>query len=163
MKFVAFFTLFAFGCATVQTPAPLPLIPETQAQRPETQPLPPDPATVAIDPKFGTADFIEPLAPGGCAGPKQGGILMSEAHAARLGLYQSGYKLLLADDVGARQVWAAERTLYETNYQIDQAALKKAEPTWIQKHAFELGIVSGLVLGIAISLGVLYGEKQIVQ
>jgi hypothetical protein len=174
MKFVTLITLFTFGCAAVQTPAPPPLIADTPVQRPETQPLPADPGTIAIDPHFGTADFAQPLSAGSCINskgtdvgtgpcPAQSGILMSEARAARMGLYQSGYKLLLADDVGARQVWTADRTLYETNYQLDQAALKKAEPTWMEKHAFELGIVTGVVVGIGMTLGVLYGVQKITQ
>ena len=152
------------GCATIR-PVPL-TVPE--AKWVETQPLPTDPATEKIAAKDG--EWVVPMDEEQCiqkdgkiasdAGkpcPGRGGLLVSEEKITRLKLYEIGYKQLRANYAVDRVVWSAQRDLYEARLKDAGEALQRSHPDWFQLHAGELGTLLGLVVGVAATVGVVYG------
>lgn len=166
MRFaVILLLLLIAGCATT-APVVEPTVPAWKMV--EAEPLPPDPATEKVP--FQDGDWAVPMdeeecitkdgklvadAPRPC--PGKGGILLSEEKTARLKLFQLGYQQLRVNYVADRQVWAAQRVLYETRLKDAAEALHRAQPNWFQAHAFELGLFSGIVVGVGTVIGVLYG------
>lgn len=142
------------GCTSV-TPLP-PTIPAEH--RIENDPVPPDPETEALDPKISAADWVEPLDSGSChdaAGrllvkpcPVRSGIAMSEAKAARFGLFKIRYRELRETLIADLKVFGAQRELYETRLQLADKTIQDLQPGWIDQHKAELGVIGGFVLGI---------------
>lgn len=152
------------GCATLQTVPPT--VPEWKHA--EDEPLPPDPGAADVNSPDG--EWVLPMdeqecitkdgkltadAPKPC--PGKGGILMSEAKALRFKLYQLGYQQLRVNYVADRRVWTAQRLLYEARLKDAGEALQKAQLTWFERHAFQLGILGGALIGAAMSIGIVYG------
>jgi hypothetical protein len=153
--------LLVAGLISCAIPKPLaPTIPE--AHRSETEALPPDPETEALE-GVPSGDWIEPLESGSCfdaAGkssslvrpcPEKSGIAMSEARAARFALFKIRYKELRTNYVSDRKVWAAQRELYETRLVLADRAIQDLQPSWLDKHKGELGLLGGTVLGVVIT------------
>lgn len=152
------------GCATL---APVPLtVPETKWV--EAQPLPVDPATEKIEAKDG--DWVVPLDEEECIGkdgkvpasapkpcPGRGGLLVSEEKITRLKLFQLGYVQLRANYAADRSVWSSQRALYEARLKDAGEAIQKLQPDWFQLHATEIGMLFGMVVGVATAVGVVYG------
>lgn len=149
-----FLVITAIGCTSV-TPLP-PTIPAEH--RIENDPVPPDPETEALDPKISSADWVEPLEAGSChdvAGrllvkpcPVRSGIAMSEAKAARFGLFKIRYRELREVLIADRKVFGVQRELYETRLQLADKTIQDLQPGWIDQHKAELGLIGGFVLGI---------------
>lgn len=162
----AIFTLVALlsGCATI---APIPLtIPESKWV--EAQPLPTDPAAEKIEAKDG--DWVVPLDEEECIGkdgkipasapkpcPGRGGLLVSEEKITRLKLYQLGYVHLRISYDADRGTWSAQRALYEARLKDAGEAIQKLQPDWFQLHSTEIGMILGIVVGVATAVGVVYG------
>jgi hypothetical protein len=151
------------GCATLQ-PVPL-TVPESKHV--EDEPLPTDPATEKVASPDG--DWVVPLneedcitkdgklvsdAPKPC--PGKGGLLFSEEKAARLKLYQIGYIQLRGNYIADRRVWLVHRELYESRLKDAGEALQRAQPSWFEKHSFQLGVLGGAVIGAGMAVGIIY-------
>lgn len=159
--------LLVLACASACAGAkPLePTIPE--GKRVETEPLPPDPETEKLDSNVPPEDWVEPLEPGTCidasgkpvAGapkpcPVRAGIGMSEAKAARFGLFKIRYKELRTNYVSDRNVWAAQRELYETRLKLADKAIRDLQPGWWDQHKGEFGVIGGFILGTAMTISI---------
>lgn len=163
--------IVASGCATTSPVPPPTLI--TASQVVETKPLPPDPSLEPLPAGTPPGDSVEPLEAGSCldkAGkavsgasspcPVKPGIVSSEARAARDALYRIRYPELRKMYESDRQVWAAQRDLYEERVRTAQDELKKAQPNWWQQHGPALGMVAGFVIGAAMTVAIVYAEHQ---
>lgn len=152
------------GCATLQ-PVPL-TIPETKWV--ENEPLPADPATAKIPAKDG--DWVVPMDEEECVGkdgkipadaprpcPGKGGLLVSEEKISQFKLYEIDSKALRLNYSVDRRVWAAQRALYEARLKDAGEALQKAQPDWFERHGFQLGVLAGALVGVALAVGVVYG------
>jgi len=152
------------GCATLQ-PVPLTV---PQSKWVESEPLPADPATEKISAKDG--DWVVPMDEEECiqkdgkiasdAGkpcPGRGGLLVSEEKITRFKLYEMDSKALRLNYSADRRVWAAQRELYEARLKDAGEALQKAQPDWFERHGFQLGVMAGAVIGVAMAIGVVYG------
>jgi hypothetical protein len=135
--------------------------------RVEEEPLPADPETEKLEGNVPPEDWVEPLEPGACldssgkpvAGapkpcPVRAGIAMSEAKAARFGLYKIRYKELRTDFVSDRNVWKAQRELYEKRLQLADQAIQDLQPGWWDRHKAEFGVIGGFVLGAAMTIAI---------
>lgn len=159
-----FLAVLLSGCATV------PVVPLTipESKWVETEALPADPSTEKIEARDG--DWVVPMdeeeciakdgkpiatAPKPC--PGRGGLLVSEEKITRLKLYEIRYKQLRANYAADRNVFSAQRSLYEARLKDAAIALEKAQPNWFQAHAWELGILFGVVVGAGVTIGVVYG------
>jgi hypothetical protein len=162
--------LLASGCATLQ-PVPVTV---AKSHYVEEEPLPADPALEKVPSPDG--DWVLPIdeeeciakdgkvpvdAPKPC--PGKGGLLFSEEKATRLKLYQLGYVQLRGNYIADRKVFAAQRELYEARLKDAGEALQRAQPTWLEKNAFQLGILSGAVIGAAMAVGVIYAVAPAFQ
>ena len=156
--------VFGASCVTI-SPVPL-TVPE--AKWVEAQPLPEDPGSTKIAAKDG--DWVVPISEGDCSDdkgkltadapkpcPNRGGLLVSEEKITRLKLYEIGYKQLRVNYGADRVVWSAQRDLYEARLKDAGEALQRAQPDWFQLHKGELGTLFGLVVGVAATVGVVYG------
>lgn len=151
------------GCVTLQ-PVPL-TVPENKWV--EAQPLPVDPATEKVEAPDG--EWAVALNAGDCwdekgekdaAAPKpcpeKSGILFSEGKAGRLKLYEISYKALRLNYEADRQVFGAQRLLYEARLRDAGEAAQRDQPGWVKAHAAELGVLGGMVVGAAMAVGVIY-------
>lgn len=156
------------GCATTKPAAYAPLF--GAAKRVEEKPLPPDPAEEAL-PKLpdGSAltEWVEPLEKGSCIDatgkavgskpcPAVEGLAVSEGQATRDLLFRTRYRELRRLYDADRGIWSAHRELYEERLRTADEALKKAEPDWWQRNKGEVGTITGFVLGVAVTIGVVY-------
>lgn len=159
------------GCATAAPPRFL-VNPDRQ---PETRTLPADPATEPLPAGVpANADFVEPSEPGACLDsqgrpvadaprpcPNRAGIVVGETRAARDGLFRLRYRELRVTYEADRQVWAAQRSLYEGQLQRADAHIQSLQPNWWQQNALGLGIAGGFLLGTVTVIGVLAVTNQI--
>lgn len=162
MKALLLFLACASACAGAK---PLePTIPESK--RVEAEPLPPDPETEKLDSNVPPEDWVEALEPGSCTDatgkpttnvkpcPARAGIAMSEAKAARFGLFKIRYKELRTNYVSDRNVWAAQRELYETRLKLADKAIQDLQPGWWDRHKGEFGVIGGFILGTAMTISI---------
>lgn len=163
--------MMASGCATT-APAALPTL-IAASQIVEAKPLPPDPSVEPLPPGTPSGDSVEPIEAGTCldksgkpvAGatspcPGKAGIEVSEARAARDALYRIRYPEMRRMYEADRQVWAAQRDLYEERVRTAQTELQKAQPSWWQQHGPALGMVAGFVVGAVMTVAIVYGVNQ---
>ena len=156
------------GCATTQAVV-TPTIPLSSTQRVEEQPLPEHPDAAQLPPEIPPGEWIAQLEGGACVMgkndpcPEDTGMVTSEARAFRDGLYRLRYKELRVYYEADRKVWTAQRALYEGRLNDANTALKQAQPTWFERHALEIGILSGFVVGAGATIGIVYGLAPAVQ
>jgi hypothetical protein len=125
----------------------------------EEDPLPADPETEPLDSKISSADWVEPLESGSCHDangkllvrpcPVRSGIAMSEAKAVRFALYRTRYREMRTIYVANMKVVGVQRELYETRLKQADKAIRDLQPSWLDQHSAELGILGGFVLGVA--------------
>ena len=152
------------GCAGLQ-PVPV-TVPENQ--RVENEALPEDAGYVKSP--FTGGEWSRPMDEEECiksdgtvfAGalspcPGKGGVLMSEELSFRFATYRTYYKQLRLNYEADRKVWTAQRFLYETRLKDAGEAIQRQRPNWFQQHAFELGILAGVVVGAGAAVGIVYG------
>lgn len=132
------------GCAS-GSEGVRPTVPVGMTHRIETAPLPPTPEEEPLPSNTPRADFVEPVEVGMTA--TRSGILVSEARAFRDAQYRIRYRELRLNYEADRQVWVVQRELYETRLTQAEEALRAQQPTWIDRHALELGFFGGFVLG----------------
>lgn len=151
------------ACASPRVVAPT----VAESHRVETEPLPPDPETEKLEGSAPDEDWIEPLEPGSCVDvsgkplpgitrpcPARAGIAMSEARAARFGLFKIRYKELRINYVSDRKVWAVQREVYETRLKLADQAIQDLQPDWWDRHKGEFGVIGGFIIGAAISVSI---------
>ena len=150
------------SCATVKPVAPT--IPDDPSKRVEQQPMPVDPAALPVPVGLPKGDWTAMLEEGKCVTDENGGpcpmltgIVVSEEHAWRDAQFKLAYKEIRIFYEVDKKVWSAQRALYEGRLNDANTALEKAQPSWFQRHAWEIGIISGLVLGAGATVGVVYG------
>lgn len=167
-NFLLICILVLVGCRT-WTPPSMTIPP---GKWPEAEALPPEPSTEPlVNPATGDAitgeehaydineddcilpdGRVNPVAKKPC--PGLGGVLFTEAKFARWSLYRLRYDQLRVILVSDRQEWAAQRVLYETRLKLADKALFDAQPNWWERHAFDLGIVGGIVVGAAATIAI---------
>lgn len=147
MKHVALIVALAVtGCSLKYvTPA---TVPPGEA-RVEDRPLPPDPETEVLPEGIPNDQRVEPMEKGDKA--TFDGLLIGEGKAAKFERYNSRYKELRVDYLADRKVWAAHRELYETRLIQADKAIHELQPSWWDRNAASLGVIGGLVLGVAMT------------
>lgn len=169
---VSILLVFALtGCATVPTLAPTVAV--NAEKRVEMRPLPPDPLTEALPPGTPPEDWVLPLEAGSCfdkAGkpaqdapkpcPERSGVSLSESRAVRAKLLQIRYPELRRLYEADRMVWVAHRELYEERLKLADDKIRSMQPNWFERHALQLGIVGGFVLGAVMTVSLTYAVHQ---
>lgn len=79
---------------------------------------------------------------------------MSEARAARFGIFKIRYRELRINYTADRTTWSAQRELYEAKLQLADKAIQDLQPDWWARHKAELGVIGGFVVGAAVTLAV---------
>lgn len=170
-KSVAWMMVLLAGCASAAQPRFLVNV----DRQPETRALPPDPSTEPLPTGMqANADFVEPSEPGACVDaqgrvvadaprpcPNRAGILVGETRAARDGLYRLRYRELRVIYEADRQVWSAQRAMYEGQIQRADEHIQSLRPNWWQQNALGLGLAGGFLLGTVTVIGVLAVTNQI--
>lgn len=145
-------------------------------RRPEARELPIDPRLEPLPegtPTEPSENFVEPLEAGSCieadteiaagAGypcPPQSGILVSEARASRDALYRIRYPEMRRTFEADRQVWAAQRELYEAQIAADRREIERLQPTWWEQHDGQVLTAVGVVVGAAITVAITFAVNQ---
>jgi len=159
------------GCVT--TPAKWePSIPVSNYV--ENDSLPADPTTEKIDSPDG--EWVAPLNEGDCWDekgklvtdapkpcPPKGGILFSEGKATRFKLFELRYHELRGNYVVDRRVFGAQRALYESRLKDAGELIQKMQPTWFERHSFQLGILGGAVIGAGMAVGIVYAVSPVLK
>lgn len=152
------------GCATIQ-PVPL-TVPEEKWV--ENNPLPSDPVIAKVTAPDG--EWATPVNEGDCTDktgktssdapkpcPAKGGVQISEGLATRFKLYETDSKTLRSLYLADKLVWMAQRQLYEARLRAAGEEAQRSRPNWFAEHSTELGILLGLIIGVAAAVGVVYG------
>lgn len=128
----------------------------------ELRDLPTDPASVPLPEGYPNEDWVEALEAGSCAGtpastpcPPRSGIAISEARAWRDAQYRIGYQELRRNYEADRQVWVAQRDLYEAQIQADAQEIERLQPSWWSLHRGEILATVGVIAGTALAIGVM--------
>lgn len=156
MKLVVAIALFFFvGCTAARPAVQFSGIPagprrvEDRAMpaRPDSEPLPDD------------VNYAEPLLEGDKA-PRDG-ILLSPEKVARFVAIDNGYNQIFGLYESDRVTWQQQRVYYEET--IDQAnkEIVRLSPTWWDENKFEVGLVGGFIVGVGVTLGIVYGVDQL--
>lgn len=154
------------GCAG---PRPyVPTVPESATKRVEKAPLPPDPAEEELPAEVSKGDWVEPLEEADCLNsdgtprkgaprpcPSRSGIAVSEERAFRDAKYRIRYRELRRNYEADREVWGAHRELYEERLKLADQAIQDLQPSWWDRHKFQLGVIGGIVLGVASSVAII--------
>ena len=152
----AWLLVFVAGCAAATPPSYL----VQTDRRPEGRTLPPDPSSEPLPSGIPAGDWVEALEPGSCIDtqgrpvpdaprpcPVRPGIAVSEARATRDALYRTRYRELRLTYESDRDVWTAQRELYEGQLHRADQHMRALQPNWFQQNAFGLGIAGGFLLG----------------
>lgn len=164
--------LLTFGCGAATSAEVRPLV--ADARRPEARELPPDPRVEALPdgtPADPPENFVEPVEVGSCVAvgskvlpsapcPSQGGILVSEARAARDGMFRIRYPELRQTYEADRQVWAAQRELYEAQIAADREEIERLQPTWWDRNGFAIGTAAGFIIGAAVTIAITFAVEE---
>ena len=165
-------TLFTVGCAASGENSLRPLVAEDR--RPESRDLPIDPQVESIPEGYDTTfgeDHIEPLEEGSCVAesgeavsvgpcPSWSGIAISESRAARDVMYRSRYRELRRTYDADRQVWAAQRELYEAQIVRDREEIGNLQPTWWEQHDGTVLTALGVIVGAAITVAITFAVEE---
>lgn len=161
-KFAAIIAILLVGCAG--TPKIQPVIPAPR--HPEVRELPPNPRSESLPEGFDGPEWAEPQEAGAClpAGsstpepgttgpcPRKPGLLISEAKAARIKLYQVRYDELRTTCEADRTVWDAQRELYEAEIARRDKYIEDSKPGWWEQHRAEFYGIGGMILGATITI-----------
>jgi hypothetical protein len=154
------------GCAGPRFQAPT--VPDSVIKRVETRELPPNPATEPIPENIPRGDWVTTIAKGECLDtdgtpelgatnpcPAKSGIVISEERAYRSALFRIRYVEIRKTFDADRMVWSAHRELYEERLKLAGQAIEDLQPSWFDRNKLPLGVVGGVVLGIATSVAIL--------
>jgi hypothetical protein len=161
MRYLVLLLVLASACAGVR-----PLEPTVRPEkRIENVPLPPDPEVEKLEGDIPPDEWVEPLEEGLCIDaqgrvlpdapkpcPARSGVSMSEAKAARFGLFKIRYIELRKLYVADRSVWTAHRELYEERLKLADQAIQDLQPTWWDRHKGEFGMIGGFVIGTVVTI-----------
>jgi hypothetical protein len=79
---------------------------------------------------------------------------MSEAKAARFGLFKVRYVELRRLYAADRMIWKAHRELYEERLQLADRTIQELQPGWWDRHKGEVGVLGGFILGVGSAFAV---------
>lgn len=155
MKTLIAITLFSFGCTAARPAVQYQGIPPGP-RRVEDVALPDRPNPESLPE---AQNYAIPL-PQGTKAPKDGILLSPEKmeRALELMLSYDELRTLYEND---RIVWQNQRGTYEDTLVEANKEIVRLNPTWWDDHKLEIGLVGGAVIGIGLSLGVIYGVDQL--
>ncbi len=112
-----------------------------------------DPRGEALPEGVPVGEWVEALEAGSCDHqpmpcPPRGGILVSEARAVRDGLFRVRYDELRVHYMADREVWGAQRELYEGALREADRTVHALRPSWWQQNALGLGFAGGLLVAL---------------
>jgi hypothetical protein len=158
--------IVCFGCAGPRFQVPT--VPDSVIKRVEARELPPDPAVEPIPDNIPSGDWVSPIEKGECLDesgtpedgapnpcPVESGLVISEERAYRSALYRIRYRELRKTYESDRMVWSAHRELYEERLKLAGQAIEDLQPNWWDRNKLPMGVVGGVVLGIATSVAIL--------
>jgi hypothetical protein len=158
--------IFMIGCGGF---APYkPTVPDSARKRIEVRPLPPDPATEKLPEGFPKGDWVIPYEAKECREkpeecPQISGILISESRAYFDAMYRVRYKELRKTFEADRSVMGVHRELYESRLELADREIQNLQPGWWDRHKFQIGVVGGIVLGVAASVAILAATDEVRQ
>ena len=149
--------VFAIGCGST---APVVVqysgVPERQHVEKKELPEPPDAKPIPAE-----EDWVKPL-PAGKAYDKDG-VLISPAKAARAKQWQLGYKSLRDLYEIDRQIWEQQRIVYDERLGQANKEIERLSPSWWSDNKGTVGLVTGIVLGVATTIGIVYAVDEVKQ
>lgn len=158
--------LVLMGCAGPRFQVPT--VPDSVIKRVEERELAPDPAVEPIPDNIPKGDWVTSIEKGECLDtsgtpelgapspcPVESGIIISEERAYRAALYRIRYREMRKTYGADRMVWSAHRELYEERLKLAGQAIEDLQPGWIDRNKLPLGVVGGVILGIATSVAIL--------
>lgn len=166
LRFIVLVLVCCVGCGAAPVRIVRPLVAEDR--RPELNTLPMDPASESLPastPLDPPEDFVVPIEVGECDNfeascPPISGILISEARANRNALYRIRYRELRRTVDADRQVWAAQRALYEAQIEADREEIERLQPTWWERHDGTVLTVVGVVVGAALTVALTFAVNE---
>lgn len=124
----------------------------------EEKPLPPRPDEKPIPPEN---DWAQPLAKDAPA-PK-GGVLMSADKAIRAAKYKARYNELRTLYELDKHVWRNVSIINDEQFAQANRVIKDLSPSWWDDNKGTVGFVTGTVIGITMTIFVVYGVDQALE
>ena len=156
MRWVAFMVVLALGCSATRAPAakrtlPSPLVAAKLPPAPKDEfKVPP-----AADWAVGVEGYVLGEGEGQREIVDRPGICMSMEKAERAARYVIRYEELRELYIVDLKTWGREREIYERHLELGQQEIdawkKEAERSWFERNAGPIGLVTGLILGVAAS------------
>lgn len=122
----------------------------------EDKSLPASPDETVIPP---SEDWVLPLMTGEAA-PKPG-VLFSPEKTARAKAWQIGYIQIRGMYEADRAYWKSTRAFYEIQLKQANVEIDRLQPSWWDSHKAEFGFATGVVIGVATTILIVYGVDQV--
>ena len=131
----------------------------------ETRDLPPRPDA---EPIAKEDDWVKSLPAATCKLDRSGdtvktedGVLLSPEKAVRAARYKDGYNnLRLLYDVD-REIFGAQRTVYEERIRQANSEIERLSPSWWDDHKTDLAWATGFFLGAATTIAIVYAVDEV--
>jgi len=153
---VAILVVLAMGCGSAVPVIQYSGLPEKQHIEKRDLPDPPDKEAIPVD-----RDWVKPLPAG--AVHDQHGILISPEKAARAKQWQLGYRNLRDLYEVDRAIWSEQRVIYDERLRQANKDIEKLSPSWWSSNKGTVGMTLGFVVGVAATVGIVYGVDEAKQ
>jgi hypothetical protein len=127
----------------------------------EVTKLPDDADKMEVPEKLKKAEWAKPIKKGQVA--KEAGVLMSPAKAWRFGQHKIEADALRDLDVADRNVWGAQRALYENQIHEDKKEIDKLQPTFWDRYGVPIMTTVGFVVGAGVTIGIAAAINEVQQ
>lgn len=151
---LAIVLVFAMGCGSAAPVVVYSGMPERQHVEKKELPAAPD-----AEPIPTKEDWVRPMPKGQCA--EKDGLLISPAKAARAKKWQLGYKSLRDLYEVDREIWGQTRIVYDERLKAANKDIERLSPTWWDNNKGTVGFVTGIVLGVAATVGIVYAVDEV--
>lgn len=150
--------LLASACSTTRAveqkrTLPSPLVAAKLPERPDAVPISP------------AGDWAVPVADGDTVPEGRSGVLLSPEKAARAARYVVSYNELRGLYEVDLRTWGREREIYEQHLELAQAEMdrlrREAERSWFERHAPQVALVLGVVVGVAATVGIVVAVEGV--
>ena len=126
------------------------------AFRVEDKPPPPRPDKDPIPPE---KDWAVPLVKG--AEAPDGGVLISAEKAVRAAKYKARYNEAITLWDLDKKVWKNVRVIHEERFGQANRVIKDLTPGWWDANKGTVGFITGIVIGITLTIFVVYGVDRV--
>lgn len=158
MRLALVILLMSVGCATTKAAQPKrtlpsPLVAAQLPERPDAEPIPVG------------KDWSVSIEAGETVPENRAGVLMSTHKAFRAAKYKVAYDELRSLYVVDLRTWGRERDIYDRHLEAADGEIvywkEKAIRSWFERHAGQIGLGGGIIIGAIVTVAIVYAVDQV--